>query len=122
MIRLDETIPAALIDAAEQAGACADALAWLREQPRTGRELARHRPEWVRWAGWHGIPCAPEWATAGPAYAWCARAADLPAANVAQHLRDGLELSAADVARALRDGLGLDDDAVAAAATPPTEE
>ena len=38
------------IDQAERAGACAQALKWLREDPRTIGDLRERDPDWLIWA------------------------------------------------------------------------
>ena len=53
------TITPALIAAAERAGACEEALAWLCETPRTVEELANHYPAWAEWAA-VSIPDLPD--------------------------------------------------------------
>lgn len=39
-----------LIQQAEDAGACEEALIWLRESPRTLKELGEYNPDWYLWA------------------------------------------------------------------------
>ena len=43
-------ITLARIDTAEREGACEPALDWLREKPRTVRELIKERPAYAAWA------------------------------------------------------------------------
>ena len=81
---LNDTIPNAEIDEAEAAGACREALAWLREQPRTYSALIAQHPDWVNWqatslASRGDYAQAETWAAASEAPAYrrgeCAEAA-----------------------------------------------
>jgi hypothetical protein len=49
-MNLTDIIPSDLIDYAEEQSACKGALRWLREEPRTWRDLIDHNPEWAGWA------------------------------------------------------------------------
>lgn len=49
-IDLNATIPSELIAYAESRFACDEAMLWLREQPRTWKELIDYDPEWTGWA------------------------------------------------------------------------
>lgn len=55
MPRRSDLIPADLIAAARAAGACADAVAWLKESPRTWGDLLTHPDgrQWLPWAVVH---------------------------------------------------------------------
>ena len=53
------TISPELIEMARAAEACADALNWLCERPRTLAELASEQKEWAEWAATE-IPQLPE--------------------------------------------------------------
>ncbi len=58
MSALDAVIGPELIALAEQSGACSEALAWLRDAPRTWSDLRGHGPGWLCWGIDHGLAAA----------------------------------------------------------------
>jgi hypothetical protein len=52
---MQSVITADQISCAEEAGACQEALGWLRVGPRTVEEMALAHPDWVLWAVGHGF-------------------------------------------------------------------
>lgn len=59
---MTDTITPAMIDRAEKAGACEDALQWLREAPRTFDQMVDCAPGWYLWAVWKA-ECEGLWVT-----------------------------------------------------------
>jgi hypothetical protein len=45
-----DIIPANMIDLAERKRACAAALEWILDSPRTWQDLVDYRPDWLAWA------------------------------------------------------------------------
>ena len=52
-------IPPSMVRAAEAAGACEEAIEWLRARPRSWRDLALYQLSWFLWAS-GAIGCPPD--------------------------------------------------------------